>query len=125
MNATHPSTERNPRRRARSSRTDTRIYPPYLKRKIPLYDLLTVDGVEAIEYHAELILQEFGIQFRGDAETIHLFVEAGAEAQDEIVRFPPGLIKRLIQTTPHEFIHHARNPERSIVVGPHSAAGFR
>lgn len=117
MNATHPSTERNPRRRARSSRTDTRTYPPYLKRKIPLYDLLTVDGVEAIEYHAELILQEFGIQFRGDAETIRLFVEAGAEAQDEIVRFPPGLIKRLIQTTPREFIHHARNPERSIVVG--------
>jgi trimethylamine---corrinoid protein Co-methyltransferase len=88
MNTNHPSSERNPRRRTRTSQRTEAIYPPFLKRNIPLYELLTVDGVEAIEHHADLILQEFGIQFRGDAETIRLFVEAGAEAQDEIVRFP-------------------------------------
>lgn len=118
MNTIQASTDRSSRRRARSThRTDAAAFPPYLKRKIPLYELLSVDGVEAIEHHAELILQEFGIQFRGDAETIRLFVAAGAEAQGEIVRFPAGLIKQLIKTTPREFIHHARNPARSIAVG--------
>lgn len=117
MNATHPTTTSNARRRTRAQPRAEIRHPPYLKRNIPLYELLSVDGVEAIEYHADLILHEFGIQFRGDEETIRLFVEAGAEAQGEIVRFPPGLIKQLIKTTPREFTHHARNPARSIVVG--------
>ena len=117
MNTNHPSSERSTRRRTRTSQRTEAVYPPFLKRNIPLYELLSVDGVEAIEYHADLILQEFGIQFRGDEETIRLFVEAGAEAQGEIVRFPAGLIQKLVSTTPREFVHHARNPARSITVG--------
>jgi trimethylamine--corrinoid protein Co-methyltransferase len=118
MYTAQASSDRSPRRRPRNAhRTETAAFPPYLKRKIPLYELLSVDGVEAIEHHAELILQEFGIQFRGDAETIRLFVEVGAEAEGEIVRFPMGLIRQLIRTTPREFIHHARNPARSIAIG--------
>lgn len=117
MNATHPSKDRSPRRRTRTGQRTDITHPPYLKRTIPLYELLSVDGVEAIEYQAELILQEFGIQFRGDEESIRLFVEAGAEAQGEIVRFPPGLIQKLVASTPREFIHHARNPARSVAVG--------
>lgn len=117
MNTNHPSTERSTRRRTRTNPRTEAVYPPFLKRNIPLYELLSVDGVEAIEYHADLILQEFGIQFRGDEETIRLFVEAGAEAQGEIVRFPAGLIQKLVSTTPREFVHHARNPARSIAVG--------
>ncbi len=117
MNTIQASTDRSSRRRARSTHRTEAAFPPYLTRKIPLYELLSVDGVEAIEHHAELILQEFGMQFRGDEETISLFVAAGAEAQGEIVRFPAGLIKQLIKTTPREFIHHARNPARSIAVG--------
>ncbi|WP_020396634.1 trimethylamine methyltransferase family protein [Thiolinea disciformis] len=118
MNNAQALTDRHTRRRTRHThRTETAPFSPYLKRKIPLYDLLSGDGVEAIEHHADIILQEFGIQFRGDEESIRLFVEAGAEAKGDIVHFPKGLIQQLIKTTPREFIHHARNPERSIVVG--------
>lgn len=122
MNLIDHATAPSPRpRRARSNRRAEILtqanMPAYLKRHIPLYDLLAVDGLEAIERHADIILQEFGIQFRGDEEAVRLFVEAGAEANGEIVHFPPGLVQQLVAQAPREFIHHARNPARSVMIG--------
>ncbi|WP_261843262.1 trimethylamine methyltransferase family protein [Aliamphritea ceti] len=89
----------------------------YIQRQIPHYNLLSDEGLEAIEHHAEVILHEFGIQFRDDPETVRLFVEAGAEAKGDIVHFPPGLIRKLVATAPAEFTQHARNSARTVQIG--------
>jgi trimethylamine--corrinoid protein Co-methyltransferase len=116
-----PRKRLNKVRRSRDTNDISKIKTdPYIKRNIPYYEMLDEEGISKIEDHAEIILEEFGIQFRGDSEAARLFVEAGAEydANDkEIVHFPKGLIKKLASTAPSEFTHHARNPERSVVIG--------
>ena len=49
------------------------------RREIPPYDLVKDEGLEIIEAHAEDILQEIGVEFRGDHEALRLWREAGAE----------------------------------------------
>ena len=116
-----PKKRRSRVRRSRHANDISKIKTdPFIKRNIPYYDMLNEEGISKIEDHAEIILEEFGIQFRGDAEAARLFVDAGAEydANDkEIVHFPKGLIKKLASTAPSEFTHHARNPERSVTIG--------
>jgi len=119
--ANKPKKRRSRVRRSRDVNDISKIKTdPFIKRNIPYYDMLDEEGISKIEDHAEIILEEFGIQFRGDTEAARLFVEAGAEydANDkEIVHFPKGLIKKLASTAPSQFTHHARNPERSITIG--------
>ncbi len=92
--------------------------PAYITRRIPLYALLDEEGIQSIEDHADTILQEIGIEFRGDEETLALWRAAGADVAGERVRFERGLVKSIVQaTTPREFVQHARNPERSVVIG--------
>ncbi len=116
-----PKKRRSRVRRSRDLNDITKIKTdPFIKRNIPYYDMLDEEGISKIEDHAEIILEEFGIQFRGDAEAARLFVDAGAEYDTndkEIVHFPKGLIKKLASTAPSEFTHHARNPERSVTIG--------
>jgi trimethylamine--corrinoid protein Co-methyltransferase len=89
-----------------------------IQRKIPYYELLSEEGIASIEQHAEQILQEFGIEFRGDDEALRLFKEAGADVHGERVRFDPGLVKDIVQrSVPREFKHLARNPQRSVTIG--------
>lgn len=120
MSTTPSRNRRNRRARtntAAQQATEQRSAAAFITRKIPYFDLLSTDGVEAIEHHADIILEEFGIQFRDDEETVRLFVEAGAEAKGDVVHFPKGLIQQLTSTAPSEFTHHARNPARSIQIG--------
>lgn len=116
-----PKKRRSRVRRSRDANDISKIKTdPFIKRNIPYYDMLDEEGISKIEDHAEIILEEFGIQFRGDSEAARLFVEAGAEydkANKEIVHFPKGLVKKLASTAPSEFIHHARNPEKSVIIG--------
>ena len=116
-----PSISKRRRSRVRGRRDVNKITTdPFIKRNIPCYDMLDEEGISKIEDHAEIILEEFGIQFRGDKEAARLFVEAGAQYDTndkEIVHFPKGLIKKLASTAPREFVHHARNPEKSVTIG--------
>ena len=89
----------------------------YIKRNIPLYEVLSEEGLSLIEANAETVLQEIGIDFREDPEAIDMWRDAGADIKGERVRFPKGLVRSLIKTAPREFTQHARNPERSVVVG--------
>ena len=91
--------------------------PAYITRKIPLYNLLEPEGLAAIEDHADRILQEVGIEVRGDEESLRLFKEAGASIEGERVRFEPGHVRKLCETAPRLFTHVARNPARSNVIG--------
>ncbi|HXH01690.1 MAG TPA: trimethylamine methyltransferase family protein [Candidatus Competibacteraceae bacterium] len=104
-------------RRAARTRAQTKIIP-YITRQIPCYEVLSEEGLSIIEQNAETILQEVGIEFRDDAEALQIWKDAGADVQGELVRFPRGLCRKLIQdNAPREYTQHARNPERSVRIG--------
>jgi trimethylamine--corrinoid protein Co-methyltransferase len=71
-----------------------------------------------IEHNADTILQEVGMDFRGDPEILEVLRNAGADVRGENVRFERGMCRRLIQATaPRAFTYHARNPARSVHFG--------
>ncbi|MBV9246050.1 MAG: trimethylamine methyltransferase family protein, partial [Methylobacteriaceae bacterium] len=63
------------------------------------------------------LLQEVGIEFRDYPSALERFRAAGADIKGERVRFPKGLAKKLISTTPSVYTQHARNSERSVQIG--------
>jgi len=90
----------------------------YISRAIPAYRTLSEEGLALVERNADTILQEVGIEFRGDAEALRIWQDAGADVQGERVRFPRGMCRQIIQkSAPREFTQHARNPERSVRIG--------
>ncbi len=91
---------------------------PYITRKVPYYEVLDAEGLETIEYNADTILQEVGIDFRDDAEALEIWRQAGADVQGERVQFPRGMCRALVQASaPRQFTQHARNPARSVEIG--------
>lgn len=88
-----------------------------IERKISVYEVLTPEGLEIIEYNAETVLEEIGIDFKDDPETLALWKDAGADVQGQRVRFPRGLVRSLLATAPRSFVQHARNPDRNVTVG--------
>jgi len=90
----------------------------FITRAIPAYRTLNEEGLALVEGNADTILEEIGIEFRGDAEALQIWADAGADVQGERVRFPRGMCRQIIQkTAPREFTQHARNPERSVQIG--------
>lgn len=90
----------------------------FIDRKIPYYELLDEASLATIEHNADTVLEEIGIEFKEFPLALSLFKEAGADIDGERVRFPRGLCRSIIQQfAPAEFTQHARNPERSVIVG--------
>src|SRR6201989_2343228 len=90
----------------------------YITRKIPYYEVVNAEGLELLEHNADTILQEIGIDFRDDPESLQLLKDAGADVQGERVRFPRGLCRTIVsRSAPKEFTQHARNPARSVIIG--------
>ena len=123
------TSERRARGRARSGREARRaaraeVRPagaPYVTRRVPVYDVLSAEGLELVEHNAETILEEVGVEFRDDPEALALWRGAGADVDGERVRIPRGLARKLVtDSAPAEFVQHARSPERSVRIGgPH------
>jgi trimethylamine--corrinoid protein Co-methyltransferase len=116
-----PSRSRRPsgrdaKRAARTARSHS--FVPYITRKIPYYEVLGEEGLALLENNADTILQEIGIDFREDPEALELFKKAGADVTGERVRFPRGMCRSIVQgSAPKEFVQHARNPARSVLIG--------
>ena len=109
---------RQARQAQRSAAAGPPAVIPGVKRAIPTYELLGEEGLSRIETAIDTLLQEIGLEFRGDPPSLRLWVEAGADVRGERVRFPKGLVRDIIlRTTPRTFIHHARNPARSVTIG--------
>ena len=87
-----------------------------LRNTLGPYEPFSSDKIDALERHADRILDEVGIEFWGDAEALELFRDAGARVEGELVRFEPGLAKELCSTAPTSFDLHGRDG-RSITVG--------
>ncbi len=87
------------------------------RRKIPTYELLDEAALVQLEDHADWILKEIGIEFRGDEEALQLFADAGATVKGERVRFDAGHARALCSTAPSQFRMHGRDPASSITLG--------
>ena len=106
---------REARRSARAQRVGAHI--PYITRNIPLTEVLSEEGLAIIERNADTLLQEIGIEFRDHPRALTLFKQAGCDIKGERVRFPRGLARQLCATAPAQYVQHARNPERNVVIG--------
>jgi trimethylamine--corrinoid protein Co-methyltransferase len=115
----------SPRRRAggREARLAARARAhverqPFLTRTLAPYEVLSEEGLELLEHNADTILEEVGLEFRGDPEAVRTLREAGADVVGERVRFPRGMCRQIVQATaPREFTQHARNAERNVRIG--------
>lgn len=111
----------NKKARRRSSRGRVRKVVeriPYIQRQINTFDILNEEGLCLIEQNADHILRDVGMEFRDDPEILDYFREAGAEVQGELVRFEPGMCRKIIQATaPSVYTQHARNPKNTVKIG--------
>jgi len=122
------SSDAQPRRRSggRAARqaarsAQTLVTSPYLERKLPPVDMLDDDGYAIIEANAEVILSEIGIAFQDFPEALALWKDAGADVDGDLVRFPKGMCREIVRTNaPRVFTQHARNSDRSVVIGDNS-----
>ena len=119
-------TEATARRRARggggaarrAERTSVKIETAkYIERNIPNFEVLTEEALDIIEYNAETILEEVGVNFVNNPAALDRWRAVGATVDGERVRIPRGLARKLIATAPSKFTQHARNPERNVEIG--------
>ncbi len=103
------------RRAARGAQKAVQL--PYIRRRLPVVDLLSLEAIEIIEANAETLLEEIGVEFRRDPESLRLWREAGADVIGERVRIPRGMARQLLRTAPAEFTLHARNPAKTVRFG--------
>ncbi|MCZ8333320.1 MAG: trimethylamine methyltransferase family protein [Rhodobacteraceae bacterium] len=104
-------------RAAERSKKGARVGRPYILRNIPTYDVLGEESLIRIERAADRILAETGIEFRDDPVALDHWRRAGAEVSGLLVKFPPGMLREVLQSAPAEFVQHARNPARSVLIG--------
>ena len=89
----------------------------YIERNIPNFEVLNEDALKTIEENAETVLAEVGVNFVDNPGALERWRAAGAEIDGERVRIPRGLARELCKTAPSQFTQHARNPEKSVVIG--------
>src|ERR1700741_4310339 len=101
---------------ARTARSHASV--PYITRNIPYYEVLGTEGLELLEHNADTILDEIGIDFPDDTETLQILRDAGADVKGERVRFPRGMCRTIVRrSAPREFTQFARNPAHNVVIG--------
>ena len=106
-------------RHARKRAPRARRRPPTSHVRSQPYELLSAEESRAVERHADLLLEEIGLEIRGDPEAIRLWREAGASVDGDCrVHVPAGLAREIVRrSAPREFTQHARNPARSVKIG--------
>ena len=104
--------------RQAARRLDTVERVPFLTRTMAPLEVLSNEGLELIEHNADTILEQVGIDFRGDADALLMLADAGADVEGERVRFPRGMCRAIIQASaPRQFTQHARNPAQNVEIG--------
>src|SRR5439155_24401618 len=87
---------------ARTARSHA--FVPYITRNVPYYEVLGDEGLALLEHNADTILEEIGIDFRDDPESLQIWKDAGADVRGERVHFPRGMCRALVQrSAPREF----------------------
>lgn len=89
----------------------------FITRNIPDFEILNEEALQIIEWNADTVLEEIGVNFVDNPGALALWRQAGAEVQGERVRIPRGLARRLCATAPRSFTQIARNPARNVEIG--------
>ena len=89
----------------------------FIQRNIPNFEILNEEALQIIEYNAETILEEIGVNFVENEHALQLWRNAGADVRGERVHIPRGLARKLCSTAPKTFTQHARNPDRNVEIG--------
>src|SRR4051812_19845971 len=93
-------------------------HEPFLTRTLKPYEVLSEEGLALLEHNADTILEEVGLEFRGDPEAIRLLKDGGADVDGERVRFPRGMCRQIVQATaPRQFTQYARNHDNDVRIG--------
>ncbi len=94
---------------------------PYLTRALEPLEVVSEEGLSAIEHNADTILEEIGINFSDYPSALSLLEKAGAQIDGERVRFPRGMCREIVTSSaPSTYTHHARNPSRTVEIGGNS-----
>jgi trimethylamine--corrinoid protein Co-methyltransferase len=88
-----------------------------IERNIPNFEILNEEALQIIEWNADTVLEEIGVNFPENPGALALWQAAGASVTGDRVRIPRGLARQLCKTAPSQFTQHARNPERNVEVG--------
>lgn len=89
----------------------------YIQRNIPNFEILNEEALEIIEYNAETVLEEIGVNFVDNPAALDRWRAAGADVRGERVHIPRGLARTLCATAPATFTQHARNSDRNVEIG--------
>ena len=111
--------QRTNRRRKTAKNPATReSRVPYIQRKLSTFNVLSEAGLEQIEYNADTILAETGMEFQDDPEILQIFADTGCDVEGTRVRFARDFCRKTITATaPAQFIQHARNPANNVQLG--------
>ena len=89
----------------------------FIERNIPNFEILNEEALQIIEWNAETVLEEIGVNFVENPAALQRWREAGADVKGERVHIPRGLARKLCSTAPKSFTQHARNPLRNVEIG--------
>ena len=91
---------------------------PYLTRTMRPFEILSDEALATIEYTADTVLEEVGIEVRDYPAALPIFQRGGAIVDGTRVRFPRGMCREIVGgNAPATYVQHARNPERNVVIG--------
>ena len=89
----------------------------FISRNIPNFEILNEEALQIIEWNADTVLEEIGVNFIDNEPALALWRAAGADVRGERVHIPRGLARKLCATAPRAFTQYARNPDRNVDVG--------
>jgi len=80
--------------------------------------ILTDGEIASVHQSSLTVLEKVGILIRHE-KALSLLAEAGAtvDSASQQVKIPPGVVKRALETVPHEFLVTGRAPSRDVVLG--------
>ena len=92
------------------------VHHPEIRRGIPLMEVTNQEGVELIHDFAMRVVEQIGCDFQ-DGESLDYWRQTGAEIRDERVFIGRDELLELVGKIPSSYVHHARNPERTVRIG--------
>ncbi len=92
------------------------FHNPPLRRATPIYDIVDASQVEVIHDFAMRVAEQVGCVFQ-DEESLAYWRRTGARVEGSRVFVQRDELMALISSTPSSYLHHARNPDRTVRVG--------
>ena len=86
------------------------------RRTLPVLEPLDGDALDRLDATVTTLLQEIGVRVM-EPRVLGLLRDAGLSIEDDLVRFDRAFVDEQVAKAPREFVVHARDPKRSVVVG--------